>query len=363
VSMAGVALFDPVTVRVARAFRWWLGELRTFVPERMWGAARRINGLVLECEGATVRLKDEAASGSSGGVGWEPMSLREAIALASMRQPSRALTVRLSHEQCFVRLAQLPELARAEFARMLDLQMRQSMPFKATDVYQAHFITGRRGKLASVIHVIARRSAIDPVLEACRAAGVEVAAVDCRGTDESILPINFLGPPVSAKGGRSAGWLLAIAALLTVAAVGTDMAKREAALAGLQSDTRTLRDKVRLLQERRAMHGELDKQVEKVELARAARPTATEIVEELSRLLPDTTVLQAMRLDGANVEISGLAASASDLLPLLEASRLFRDVRLVSPVSVDGQDGRERFGLRLQVQPGKAAADRPGSRT
>ena len=88
------------------------------------------------------------------------------------------------------------------------------------------------------------------------------------------------------------------------------------------------------------------------------------MIEEVSRLLPDTAWLEALRVDGDTLEISGLAVSASALLPLFERSSVFHDARFAAPVRLASERDRERFNLKARIKRADGAAvavkaDRP----
>jgi general secretion pathway protein L len=78
-----------------------------------------------------------------------------------------------------------------------------------------------------------------------------------------------------------------------------------------------------------------------------ARPT--EILRELTGLLPDSAYLSELTLRDRTVEITGLAPSASQLLPVIEASPLFTGVEFSAPIVAQGA-GLERFRIRMRLE-------------
>jgi general secretion pathway protein L len=78
-----------------------------------------------------------------------------------------------------------------------------------------------------------------------------------------------------------------------------------------------------------------------------------EIVEELTRLLPDSVWLTDLRIEGDILDITGLAKSGAAIPSLLVGSSHFADVSLSAPVTLDPREDKERFSLRLRLkQPG-----------
>jgi len=78
-----------------------------------------------------------------------------------------------------------------------------------------------------------------------------------------------------------------------------------------------------------------------------ARPT--EILRELTGLLPDTAYLSELTFRDRTVEITGLAPSASQLLPVIEGSPLFSGVEFSAPIVAQGA-GLERFRIRMRLE-------------
>jgi general secretion pathway protein L len=81
-----------------------------------------------------------------------------------------------------------------------------------------------------------------------------------------------------------------------------------------------------------------------------------EVLEELTRLLPDTTWIWNLKYNGKEIELSGFADSASDLIPLLDKSPLFEKVEFLAPVTKemqmrgDGSKEKERFKIKAKIE-------------
>jgi hypothetical protein len=83
-------------------------------------------------------------------------------------------------------------------------------------------------------------------------------------------------------------------------------------------------------------------------------PTA-QYVEELSRLLPDTTWLQQLdiRTTGKTKEvvIMGETASSSKLIELLESSKMLQNASPRGPTTRGSTPGSERFTIGAELRP------------
>lgn len=81
------------------------------------------------------------------------------------------------------------------------------------------------------------------------------------------------------------------------------------------------------------------------------RKSQAGLLSELTAIIPDDTYLSDYTFREGTVEISGLAPSASRLLPLLDASPLFSGAEFSAAIVSQGKD-RERFKIRLRVGGG-----------
>lgn len=73
------------------------------------------------------------------------------------------------------------------------------------------------------------------------------------------------------------------------------------------------------------------------------------LLRELTEIMPENAYLSTFRLRNDRVELEGFAQSASDLVPLLEKSRQFRNVQFTSPVT-KVQNNQERFSLNAELE-------------
>jgi general secretion pathway protein L len=75
------------------------------------------------------------------------------------------------------------------------------------------------------------------------------------------------------------------------------------------------------------------------------------VLNTLSQILPDDCWLQALSLEGDKLTVQGHAKDALSLLPLLNSSGRFRDVKFDSEVVSDPDAGSETFNLSATALP------------
>jgi len=93
----------------------------------------------------------------------------------------------------------------------------------------------------------------------------------------------------------------------------------------------------------------LKKQVSVLGDIKKQRGEVLRVLEELSRIVPTSAYLSILRYHGGSVELRGSAENASGLVPLLERSRLLKDVGFSAPTN-RGRDNRETFSLKAEIE-------------
>jgi general secretion pathway protein L len=98
------------------------------------------------------------------------------------------------------------------------------------------------------------------------------------------------------------------------------------------------------------------KEIAELDQIRSGEISKVEVLEELTRLLPNTTWIWNLKYNGKEMELSGFADSASDLIPLLDKSPLFEKVEFLAPVTKemqmkgDGNKEKERFKIKARME-------------
>lgn len=73
------------------------------------------------------------------------------------------------------------------------------------------------------------------------------------------------------------------------------------------------------------------------------------LLRELTEVIPDSAYISTFRVRNDRVELEGFAKSASDLVPLLEKSKHFKNAQFTSPVT-KVQNNQERFSLTTEIE-------------
>ena len=183
-----------------------------------------------------------------------------------------------------------------------------------------------------------------------------------RGLREGTLRVNLL-PGIKEEGrGRVFYWLnifLSVLVLTGLIAWGASYpVKDEFRLRQLRKENQRLEPLVQALRREEDELTRLRKEISSISRLRERRGEILQILDELSRVIPTGAYLSGLRYQGETVELQGSAENASSLIPLLERSPLFENVKFNAP-SNRGRDNRETFSLRAEIERPRAKEPKP----
>jgi len=74
-----------------------------------------------------------------------------------------------------------------------------------------------------------------------------------------------------------------------------------------------------------------------------------ELMDELTRILPNDIWLQQFQLQGSDLRIQGQADGSQRVIGLLNESSLFTSPEITGAISIDPRSGQERFRSQVRV--------------
>jgi general secretion pathway protein L len=96
---------------------------------------------------------------------------------------------------------------------------------------------------------------------------------------------------------------------------------------------------------------QLNYKVRYADEVKIGRASPVMVLNDLSDLLPDDAWLEAMSMEGDKLTLQGRARDALSLLPLLNSSGRFQDVKFESEVARDAEAGLDSFNISATALP------------
>lgn len=350
--------------RFSRFARWWTGELVGCLPEGI--RAKLVPNrkkLVVLIDNDRVRLersdgKIEANIGQLSLIGADQEDLRKAIRriMRKARLGPRQVVFRLDRGKVLTRTVDLPIAAAENLREVLGFEMDRYTPFNATDVYYDYRIIGThlKSKRLTVNLAVATREAVNGAIDVARLLGLEptqIGFVSPAKSEEASF--NFLRPARARSHGPIWRGITACAALafilLLASAVYQPIKLKQDALQA--SEARLTRARAEAAESSR-LKERLDELLEQSGFVLRQKHTltnVTELIDEVTRLLPDDTWLLQLDLKGDALELTGFAAKSSALIEVIEGSPLLTNAHFTSPVTPDPKFEVDRFKLSAFV--------------
>ena len=175
-----------------------------------------------------------------------------------------------------------------------------------------------------------------------------------------------VGGPSARRLAGLAGLSLVAGSASNVAFAGVAFSPRVANVTLLQRQLKAARDRARVGEYTRTDVAQANTEVREARLARnqlvakveaanflvtrrAASPTMLELLDELTRRIPDHTSVDKLTVDDGRLVMVGQSRAAPALVGLLQASPILEEPALTGAVQADPRTGRDRFTLTARV--------------
>lgn len=368
---------DAAWKRKADAFwRWWSGELVQLVPKRFAALHGADRAPLVAVDATSASIVDPRPGAS------EPR-----VELAGLDEPRRKAAVKsllervgetrmraravLAPQEALVRRATMPAATEENLPQVLAFEMDRLTPFRAEDVYFDYRVLARDAAAGQLVLLlgVARRELVDARVQALRALGVSVQGVGLRdeagqGTGAlDLLPSQQRGERESPRERLVQRGLAIAVLLLFAAALALPLIQKRAQWIALNPDVEAARAKA---ESTSGLSEELDRQAADYNFLvtrKQGNYSALEIIEDVTRLLPDNTWVQQMDVRTVaktrEVQIVGETASASKLIEILESSKILRNAAFRGTVTRGTQPNTERFMIAAEVRPRSLPPMRP----
>ena len=249
---------------------------------------------------------------------------------------------------------QLPAAAAERLRDVVAFEVDRQTPFSADAVrFDARLLRRREdGQLEAELVAMPR-----PGFEEAVAGIGELAAslVGVDATDAAGVPLGVNLLPTEQRRRRNdplRNWNLGLAAVALLALLATawqvlDNRRDSAAAFAARVDAQAVQARGVAAQRQRLV--DIVEGTDFLDRTRASRPTTVEVMDEVSRRLPDNTYLEKLAIEGDRLLLIGLSPEASALVAKLEGSKLWKSPALSGALQPDPRTRRDRFSLTAEL--------------
>ena len=340
-----------------RFWQWWKNEIVGLIPTEdiLRSASSAATVEIYICtDGVEVHRKPKLARPLPTSL--HPRPLSEVI--GDITRGDRVL-ITVPQSLCLVRNRTVPKAVLPKLSSVLALDLLHNTPFAAEGVFSGWFKSGVADEhgMQPISQVILKRSLVGSVIDEITSRKAQAVGIAVRAGRAAAYPC------VSAPDGQPFGvlkqqlWLrrctvgAAAATMMVLVAGFAAFAKQNEALRLLNVEIEALQEPTKLARSALEAKTKAAEQRAELQQLRQRQFPTLQVVEELSRLLPDGAWVQTLLKDGDVIRIEGQADLAEPLIPLLEASPLFRDAKFTSPVfKAAGEDKTVQFSMSLGLE-------------
>lgn len=355
-TMSGI--YRTLGQRLDRFFHWWKKGLGACLPS--WLRTQ----LLPEPEKWVLTLLDSGAEAfrlsADGEVSADSLHTfsgpNEIIRLVELLDPkSSCIELRVPSEWVFHKTVTLPVAAVRNIQQVLVYELNRLTPFSIDHVYLDHVVPPASGAQQDQVQVrlaVLQRRDVDRWIDGLLAARIPLISITANDVWEGL---NFARSITRISDAQKKGRnylrmaLVGISAALFIAVIVTPLwQKRSTAMA--------LENQVKLVKRKSEVVFNLKSKIEDTELSinhvieqRNKKVPVIQVLDAVTRLLPDDTWVQQLEMKRDGIELRGESRQATRLIKLFEDSPSFADASFRSPVVQARDNERYHVAAKLMV--------------
>ncbi len=356
-------LNSSIDFDIKNFFHWWGRELTVWLPEKLRQVLiEKTDAVYLSATADEVRLY-RMVDGRQQALGGVSLDEKGAESYQQMLAENPELEkaqfiLRLNSAQGIAKVLSLPVAAKENLQQVVTFEIDRYTPFKAEQLYFSVKQTGHQGNgHLSVLLVLTPRKTLDTIFQGLIDIGIHPSVADYEGAPndpDDFTPAYNLLPqskrPIKNKITQLMTNLLTVMVFVLIFVVLVfPVWHGSRTVDSLRERLTQLEKEAFIIQSRQREIDDIVDETERLIQAKNSAPSVTELINTLTKLLPDTTWLTHLQFRNKRLQIQGQSPSASALIGVLEGSPLFSNARFVSPLTQDKRTGLERFQISVDV--------------
>ena len=323
-------------------FRWWCSEIFEQLPT---GWANQLSSgsgrasLKIADDGWSLMGRDEIAIPLPTNIA--PHDLRDELSRKAPDSFRQSVDVTLPRQAALFKRHYFPRAAEARLKQVVRLQLDRLSPFRGDDVMfdcwllpegEGALPLGREDSIGVEIAILPKRSLFE-FENSIRALGLTPHIFRVANSPATFAPVGLPWTKHSQR--RAMISVLGISLILAAIVLSPGLGNRE--ISDLRSQIEAVRPKVERAQ---AERDELSRYQLPPQALSADRSATMDLVQDLTKRLPDSASVTRLRVVGRNITIEGRTTAQSDIRAAISRSPMLSDVR-----STDLLPSGDRFSL------------------
>lgn len=332
-----------------RFLDWWMGELNQIFPARR--ALKHLDELRLHFSPATISVEHIRSGHATELVPPIPTQSTESeplqAAVSRLSPGKTRVSYVVDKSLVLTRALVLPEAAEENLGEVLSFEMERQTPFRADDVFFDYEIASRNSPQREIevnLYVVPKKTFI--ATEKAMTTW-PLTPADTR-YETGQLKITY-SPFAPAESRRISSFLVVVNVALLIAVIVVPIAYQKTTLEQLREELVSTREQALQAAETQAQVEAIRAQLEYLNQRKSNQVPLVELINEVSRLLPDTTWLLRLELKDETLHLRGYSQAASSLIARIDNTNRFTETRFASPVTKDNASGTERFYITTRL--------------
>lgn len=268
-----------------------------------------------------------------------------------------ALDIHINESEVLTRHISLPASTEENLYEVIQYEMDRYTPFNKEDVYFDYRIEDRdkEKELIKVLLIVVRKEVLNSVVDSIENSRIYLQAIDVidpQNPESSLHNVKLLRSYSELGNSKksSTKWLVVAAAALLLLTGITPLIINYIHISKLSSELTGLEKTVQKVKQLQTEYTKMQEQVGYLVKIKERNPSIIELINLLTLAIPDHTYVQRLSLEGGLLSVQGLSASASELIPIIDKTGMFDDIRFAAPVTQSGADGLERYSITAQIK-------------
>ncbi|MCE5263982.1 MAG: PilN domain-containing protein [Deltaproteobacteria bacterium] len=296
----------------------------------------------------------------------ENVASAAALAVSDLGAAGAPATLVVPRAWTIVKTAEFPSTVRENLSDVVSYELDRITPLLPEKAFYDYRILSEEENRIRIVLAAMKAETLQPYMDALEGKGIalrQVLPAPDPGSDGSPVSqaardtaageMNLLCKGVHKAPGTPMALTIVLASLLAALGLCWLMSPlwiAEQRIEIIDREIAARKDEVKKVEASRKELGGLETEIAAIAAFKTSRPVMLDLLKEMTRVLPTNTWLSRIRFTESTVEIEGYAASATEILPKLEASAYFKKVEFASPTARDIRLNADRFSIKMEIE-------------